>query len=397
MHKRLKYLLDKYLAKNISFQEKVELFDLISSHTFDDSIKRYLLKEYKRNSQGDSLKDSQSERILSSILNNEDLVIKTENPHWIFQKIWWAAAIVIITSGIILFYTHSNDKKYNESLAKSLTPILLKNDVAPGSNGAILKLADGTQVLLDSNTNKSTIKQGNTLVVNHAGSLNYININDTINEKSIGYNMVETQRGQKFHLSLEDGTKVWLNAASSISFPVAFTGNKRDVTITGEVYFEVAKNNRKPFRVFVNGTTVEDLGTHFNINSYGDEGTVNTTLLEGSVKISNADNQSILKPGDQARVRKNGMMTTISNINTDEIVAWKNNFFSFNNIDIKRVMMQLSRWYDIEVVYKQEPDESVTFNGDISRLVNLSTVLKMLESTGEVTFSIEDKKVTVSM
>lgn len=390
-------MLDQYLSNKISLEEEEELFDLLSLENFDISVKEYLLKAYNKNIEKNSLNDSQSERMLASILNIKGHSINTKKSYWNFLRISWAAALIIITTGILLFYTLSRGNKYKDSLAKPSAQTLLKNDVDPGSNGAILKLADGSQVVIDSNNNKSNIRQGNTLVINHAGSLNYINDNKTKNEKNFGYNVVETQRGHQFHLSLEDGTKVWLNASSTISFPVVFTGNERDVKITGEVYFEVAKNKKMPFHVYVNGTIVEVLGTHFNINSYGDNGTTNTTLLEGSVKISNGNNHRVLKPGEQARVLDNGLMTTVSNINTDEIVAWKNNYFSFDNIDIRRVMMQLSRWYDVEVVFKGNTDDSVTFNGTISRSVNLSTVLKMLQSTGEVTFSIVGKKVTVSM
>ncbi|HKZ67792.1 MAG TPA: FecR domain-containing protein, partial [Chitinophagaceae bacterium] len=190
---------------------------------------------------------------------------------------------------------------------------------------------------------------------------------------------------------------VWLNAASSIHFPVVFDGDERRVDITGEAYFEVAKNKQKPFRVEVNGTIVEVLGTHFNINSYADEASINTTLLEGSVRVIKDNDQKILSPGQQAQVNTKGELRSVKGVDTGEVVAWKNNFFSFNNTDIKRLMRQLSRWYDVDIVFKAENTEAVTFNGDISRTVNLSTVLKMLELTGEVSFSIEGKKIIVNL
>lgn len=396
-HLRLKYLLDKYLSNKISFEEEEELFDLLTLESFDISVKEYLLKAYYKSIEKNCLNDSRSEKMLASILHTVDHNINTKKSHWNFSRISWAAALLVITAGILIFYTLSKRNKYNDALEKRFAQTQLKNDVDPGTNGAILKLADGSQVVLDSNNNRTTIRQGNTLVINDAGSLNYINNNKTKNGKNFGYNLVETQRGHQFHLSLEDGTKVWLNASSTISFPVEFAGNERDVKITGEVYFEVAKNKKKPFHVYANGTIVEVLGTHFNINSYKDNGAISTTLLEGSVKISSGNNHRVLKPGEQASVLDNGLITTVSNINTDEIVAWKNDYFSFDNTDIRRVMMQLSRWYDVEVDFKGNIDDSVTFNGTISRSVNLSTVLKMLQTTGEVTFSIEGKKVTVSM
>ncbi len=396
-HLRLKYLLDKYLSSSASAEEEEELFDLLALETFDDSVRQYLLKAYYKSVRKDTLDNSRSEKMLSTILNKTDSMVYSKKIFWKFSKISWAAAILMITSGLFFLYNRYKNKTYSDLVVKHSVQPNAKHDVAPGSNGAILKLADGSQVVIDSNSNKRTIRQGNSLVVSHGSSLDYINNDKSRNEKGIGYNLVETQRGQQFHLSLEDGTKVWLNASSTISFPIVFSGNDRDVKVTGEVYFEVAKNKRKPFRVFVDGSVVEVLGTHFNINSYGDNGTVNTTLLEGSVKISNGDNHRILKPGDQARVRESGGMTTVRNINTDDVVAWKNNFFSFDDINIKSVMMQLSRWYDVKVEFEGKTDESVTFNGAISRSVNLSTVLKMLESTGVVKFSITAKKVTVSM
>lgn len=390
---RLKSLLDKYLAKTISFGEEQELFDLLSSDSSGFNIKQYLLKKYTKGSRAGSLNDRQSERILSSIMDRLKTgeVINPKKSHKQFSPLSWAAALVIIASGIILLYTVSN-KKHNNSLAKISA---LTRDVSPGTTGAILRLSDGSQVLLDSNNTRNTIKQGNTLVVNQGSSLAYINNPNTKNQKFVGNNVVETLKGNQYHLSLEDGTKVWLNAESSITFPVAFIGNERNVSITGEVYFEVAKNKKKPFRVNINGTTIEVLGTHFNVNSYGDNGKLSTTLLEGSIKITDKVNQKILKPGDEALVQKNGVMSVQSNVNTDVIIAWKNNYFSFNNIDIKTVMTQLSRWYNVEVIYKDKIDDSTTFNGYISRSVNLSTILKMLESTGAVSFSIDGKKVIV--
>lgn len=393
---RLKHLFDGYLSHSLSAEEEQEFFDLLSSKAFDEEVKDLLSKEFNRGAQNYSLDDGPSQRILSSILGLRNEEVNLKNTYFHLGKLKWAAAIIIIASGITFFYTLFRGNKYPNSIAKLPASIKYKNDVSPGTNGAILKLADGSVVTLDSTGNKSSIHQGNTTIVKHDGSLSYIS-NNQKDQEALGYNMVETPRGHQFHLRLEDGSKVWLNAASSINFPVVFTGNERDVTITGEVYFEVAKNKQKPFHVSVNGSTVEVLGTHFNINSYEDDGTIKTTLLEGSVKITRGNNQKILRPGQQARINAKGELTAVNDVNTEEVVAWKNNYFSFNNIDIKKLMKQLSRWYDVQVVFKGETKDSVTFKGDISRSVNLSNVLKMLESTGEVAFSVEDKKITVIM
>ena len=392
---RLKTLLDNYMANTLTQEEEKEFFDLLASDSFDREIKQYFLREYYRRDKNRTLGDEQSERILGQIIASNKEVSLSSKAYFNLSRISWAAAVIIITSGIILFYTLSNSRNNHNVVAK-VQSHKYKNDVLPGSNGALLKLADGSLVVLDSTGSKTPIRQGNTEVFQNKGGLNYVNKGKK-EEQNVVYNTVATPRGRQFQLQLEDGTQVWLNAASSINFPVVFSGNERDVSITGEVYFEVAKNKHKPFRVSVNGTTVEVLGTHFNINSYGDDGIIKTTLLEGSVKISKSNDEKILKPGEQAQVSEQGTLTTTKDVNLNEIVAWKNNLFSFNNIDIKQLMKQLSRWYDVDVAYAGNINNSVTFNGDISRMVNLSTVLKMLESTGEVSFTVENKKIMVIM
>jgi ferric-dicitrate binding protein FerR (iron transport regulator) len=195
---------------------------------------------------------------------------------------------------------------------------------------------------------------------------------------------------------LSDGTKVWLNAASSLRFPTAFVGSERKVEMTGEGYFEVAHNDKKPFLVRAGGMDVEVLGTHFNINAYEDEEAVKTTLLEGKVRASAGHDQAVvLKPGEQARLsQSNAQLSTLNNINVEEVIAWKNGKFQFGEaMDIGMVMRQLSRWYDLDVVY----DGKVTghIGGTISRNVKISEVLKMLEMTGAVHFVIRNREVIV--
>jgi ferric-dicitrate binding protein FerR (iron transport regulator) len=270
-----------------------------------------------------------------------------------------------------------------------------KNDVAPGSNGAVLTLADGSVIVLDSAGEGKLAKQGNTSILKSGGSVQYIAQAGT-GGGSLAYNTIATPRSRQFQLVLEDGTKVWLNAESSIRFPAAFDKKERRVDITGEAYFEVAKNANRPFTVSVNGMQVQVLGTHFNINSYNDEPAIHTTLLEGSVKVIKDKEARMLVPGQQAQLENNGGFNIVKNVNTSEIVAWKNELFSFHDTDLKNLMRQVSRWYDVEIVMPQNI-AAVTFNGKISRKSNLSDVLKMLELTDEVSFSIEGKKVIVRM
>jgi transmembrane sensor len=192
---------------------------------------------------------------------------------------------------------------------------------------------------------------------------------------------------------LEDGSKVWLNAGSSLTYPVAFIGKERKVSITGEAYFEVAKNKAMPFRITRDGMLVEVLGTHFNVNAYGDEPHMKVTLLEGAVKISSGNVSGLLKPGQQAKVKDNDINVQ-SDINVDQVMAWKNGYFSFEKAGITEVMRQISRWYNIEVTYEGKvPDEN--FGGELRRNSKLSSVLKVLEKTG-VAFRIENNRVIVS-
>jgi ferric-dicitrate binding protein FerR (iron transport regulator) len=308
--------------------------------------------------------------------------------------IWAAASIVLIALSASLFLLsgkHSSSSTLSDNPNRHAT-----NDVMPGTSGAILKLDDGSSIVLDNASNGNLAQQGNMFVVKAGAAISYVK-GASADEKQIHYNTVETLRGRQFQLILEDGTKVWLNAASSIRFPVVFAGEQRIVEMTGEAYFEVAKNQQKPFRVMCRGSMVEVLGTHFNINAYEDEETMNTTLLEGSVKVVKGSSQKIIRPGEQAQIHSDGSVHTMANVNIDQVVAWKNNVFLFDNTDVKKLMRQLSRWYNVDVVFKGATDEPLAFNGTISRTATLSTVLRMLESTGDVKFSIEGNQIIVSM
>jgi ferric-dicitrate binding protein FerR (iron transport regulator) len=198
---------------------------------------------------------------------------------------------------------------------------------------------------------------------------------------------------------LADGTKVWLNAASSVRFPVAFTGKERKVEITGEAYFEVAKDKTKPFRVKANSSEIEVLGTHFNVNAYDDEASIKTTLLEGKVKISvpvsgRKSSYKSLFPGEQAEISKDGKIKVKGHADTEEAVAWMNGHFQFKSADIKTVLRQIARWYDVEIEYRGNID--LHFTGQLTRNENVSKVLNELMLTGEVHFKIDGRKIIVS-
>lgn len=275
---------------------------------------------------------------------------------------------------------------------------IAKNDVAPGGNKAILTLSNGTQIVLDSVANGALAQQGNTKIIKlDNGQLAY----DPLNQKpgEVLYNTISTPRGGQYQIVLSDGSRVWLNAASSLRFPASFTGKERKVELTGEGYFEVAKNTAMPFRVSVKGMQVEVLGTHFNVNAYDDEGSLATTLLEGSVKVENEKSENpgfnviTLKSGEQANLSGDGKLKINHYVNTEEVIAWKDGNFDFNNTPVTDIMRQISRWYDMDVEYKGAiPTNRLT--GKISRKVNLSQLMDMIQYTG-VNMEIKNKKITI--
>jgi transmembrane sensor len=299
-----------------------------------------------------------------------------------------AAAVIVLLSGATWFSLHHRSK--DDASQVNVLP-----DVAPGGDGAILTLADGRKIVLDSvgsgtvanYPNITITKQGN-------GQLAYNNVQGT--PAVSFYNTLTTPKGKKTSVILSDGTQVWLNAASSIKYPASFTGRERVVEITGEAYFEVAKHAIMPFIVKKSGSDyrIQVLGTSFNINTYEDEDAIRTTLLEGSVNVLNGAVSSMLKPGQQALVSNgNAKINVLSNADVEDVMAWKNGIFHFDRSDIQTVMRQLARWYDVDVEYKGTIARH--FGGTISRNVNISQVLKMLELTGAVKFSVEGRRIVV--
>ncbi|MGN8057691.1 FecR family protein [Pedobacter sp. 22163] len=299
-----------------------------------------------------------------------------------------AVASIAILLGISGLYLITKNPKARVSETVS-------NDIAPGGNNAILTLADGRKITLSDAKNGSLAQLPDVSVVKTSdGNISYQKIpSRQLSPQSMGYNVVNTPLGGQYHLTLSDGTNAWLNAGSSIKYPTSFTGLERKVEITGEVYFEVAHNAAKPFRVVSSGQVVEVLGTHFNINAYSDEKNVRTTLIEGSVRISGANQSKTIKPGEEAEFSSKGI--SIGQADTEESIAWKNGYFRFNDENIESIMRKLSRWYDIEVSF-QGPMSSEGFNGKISRYKNISQALKMLEQTGAVHFEIKGRRISVT-
>ncbi|MEO3408105.1 FecR domain-containing protein [Mucilaginibacter sp. CAU 1740] len=301
---------------------------------------------------------------------------------------WIAAAMLLSISITFYYYRHS---------AQNSNALAL-NDIAPGGNKAILTLADGSKLVLDDSKNGKLATQGKTVVQKTgSGMLSYLSAALGTGSSEVTYNTITTPRGGQYHVTLPDGTQVWLNAASSLKFPTAFNGKERDVELSGEAYFEVVKNKAMPFHVASAGQNIEVLGTHFDINGYKDEASLNTTLLEGSVKVAKGALTATLKPGQQSSISNNETNAAIkvSEVeDIDAITAWKDGKFRFGNTDIKTVMRQLSRWYDVEIEYEGKIAADDVFTGTFSRDMTLAKALKLLEFSG-VNFKIEGRKIIV--
>ena len=284
-----------------------------------------------------------------------------------------AAASVIFVLGFAAYLV----------LHKQPTVQIAKNDIQPGKNQATLTLANGQKIVLTSSLHGIIAQQGKaTIQMNHG--ITYLGASD----QSLQYNTLSTARGEisPLPLVLSDGTKVWLNTASSITYPVAFIGSERKVTVTGEAYFEVVHNAAKPFTVVAGNQIIHDIGTSFDVNAYTDEASSKTTLVEGSVSV----NGSVLKPGQQFSAGG------ISNADVDEILAWKNGKFRFSNEKLSEIMLQASRWYNVDVVYDNDALKNKTFGVIGNRFAKASDLLHTLELIGEVKFIITGNKITVT-
>ncbi|MDR6785277.1 transmembrane sensor [Pedobacter africanus] len=295
------------------------------------------------------------------------------------------AASIALSIGIgSLLYFNSRDKQLIEQVAQ--------HDVNPGQQGATLTLANGTKIRLSEvSTGKLADEAGVIITKTANGELIY-EIKSNTNENKI--NTISTSNGETYRVKLPDGSVVWLNSGSSLTYAANLIQNKkRTVQLAGEGYFEITKNKSHPFIVKTADQEVEVLGTHFNINSYKDELTTTTTLLEGSVKISAGKNVKTIVPGDQAR--NNGGQISVAKVNTENVTDWKDGEFNLDGLDFRMAMRKISRWYDVEVVYDKSVPEDIQSGGWIPRDNKLSSILKLIENSGQVKFRVEGKKVYV--
>lgn len=301
-----------------------------------------------------------------------------------------AAAVIIPLAGLGIFLWLKQTGSIGEQPRAEQAAMF---DVEPGGDKAVLTLADGSQIVLDAASDGMLARQTGVEVVKlPGGQLAYRAVGGTAND--LVYNTMSTPRGGQYQLHLPDGSRVWLNASSSLRFPVAFTGKERRVSLQGEGYFEVAPNADMPFTVEVNDMEIQVLGTHFNVNAYADEAGTTTTLLEGKVRVRTAKADGLLRPGQQARLTSSGAVEILSTPNQEEVMAWKNGLFFFEGADLPSIMRQLARWYDLEVYYENGKLPKRRFNGQVYRNLKLSEVLKVLELS-DVHFRLEGRKLIV--
>lgn len=306
-----------------------------------------------------------------------------------FGKWWAAAAILLLLASASVYFLVFAPKQIGTPNAPDLAGV----NIAPGGDKAVLTLANGKKIVLDTASNGDLEHEGNVKIIKLDGQVAYNKEGQS--SKEVLYNTITTPRGGQYQLVLSDGTKVWLNAESSLRFPTSFPGAEREVSLSGEGYFEVAHNRSQPFRVTVNDDTkVEVLGTHFNVMAYTDETAVKTTLLEGAVKVTKEGNTQLLSPGQQAQVNSEGNIALVDNADTEEALAWKNGLFQFTGADMGAVMRQIGRWYDLNVHLKGNIS-SVHLTGKVQRNLNLSQLIMVLEESG-IEVTVNGKEITAS-
>jgi transmembrane sensor len=371
-HKEAKELLDKYLAGTCTPAEKM-LVERAYNLTIKPGQQEIPTDRYAQ------MKDSMWD-VISQLSAPERKVVR------IWPRVAVAASILFcLVTGSYFYQKYTGPSQVITGLT----------EVTPGGNKAVLTLADGKKVSLTDALNGEVSRQsGATITKTANGELVYTAAGQSNGTTRVEYNTVETPNGGQFLVQLPDGSKVWLNAASSLKFPADFGGlDRRVVELTGEAYFEIAKDKSRPFIVKTDSQQVQVLGTHFNVNAYHDEPDVKTTLLEGAVKVAAINGQAIvLKPGEQAVWQAKQLNVQVADL--DEAIAWKNGYFRFNDEKLQSVMRKLSRWYDVEVKYVGNPSME-EFTGKISRNKNISQVLKVLESTKAVHFKLEGRRITV--
>lgn len=376
---RIAYLLDRYVSRSCTRAELDELFMYIKDERHANTLDQ-LLNNYSATSK--AAPELDYDNIYSQLIPRRTRVIT-------FRRLAAAAVILLLAGAATWLLAPTAKQAPVAAKEQAATPI------APGGNKATLTLADGSVITLDSAGNQ-TIHQGNQAIKQQNGQLLYTAAGNT---GTVNYNKLSTPRGGQFQIVLPDGTKVWLNSATTLRYPTTFTGTNRVVELEGQGYFEVAPDATHPFLVKVPSTQrdsmeVQVLGTGFDIMAYADEATVNTTLISGSVRVKQGNTLQTLQPGQQAVMDNDHHAITVRPADIKKVTAWKNGVFVFNNTALPAILREVARWYDVEIVYTATPSPEL-YGGGISRNLQLSSVLRLLEASGYNHLKLEGRKVIV--
>ncbi len=404
----IRYLLEQYLAGQLTAAEEQELAkrfqdaEMAQDFDFQELVQTELLSLLQQEgvqrgdeaggaAQGEEFGAAQRDR--SPMLENIFSIDKTAGTPvpsrsllFSIRRLSVAAVVLAVIAGAVFLFTRPNSHPRQAGTVQKHT------DIQPGTNRALLTLANGQQIVLNSAENGVLSQQGNTQVIKlDSGRLAY-----TTAGQGGGvtlYNTITTPRGGQYQVTLPDETKVWLNAESSLKFPTAFTEKERSVQLTGEAYFEVVPNKNKPFLVKAGETLTQVLGTQFNIMAYGDEGAAKTTLLEGAVRMGQGGQSTLLAPGEQGQFDSSKGRMGTRMVNTRAVVAWKDGYYYFDRASVQAVMRQIARWYDVQIVYEgAAPRDEIV--GKIPRTAYVSEVLHIMELIG-IHFKIEGRTITV--
>ncbi|MBO9672436.1 MAG: FecR family protein [Sphingobacteriaceae bacterium] len=371
-------LTEKYIAGTASGEERLKL-----ESWYNDQLDQNLLEGEK---QIDGEEHAETGKKIFNRINQEIGQHEKKRQNRYFYRLAVAASLIIVLGlGLFIINERTNVKKTTK----------LAGLIKPGGNKAFLTLADGTKINLDQALNGTISRQEGIQITKTAdGQLVYTILENNSAQAKPGFNTISTPAGGQYQVTLPDGTKVWLNAMSSLKYPTAFTGKYRMVELTGEGYFEVARNKNKPFKLKTSKQEISVLGTHFNVSAYADDDEIKTTLVEGGVAVKNFSPLAtgLLKPGQQAVFHDKEFK--VSNVDVEEYIAWKNGFFVFNNEGIKEAMQKLARWYDVDIEYVGDFD-GIYFGGSFSKHNNLQETLKILESTDKFKFKIEGRRIKI--
>jgi len=378
------FLLERYVEGIASEEEIKELFAELERRRDDTEWEDFIGQIILNTKMDERYDETYWHPAIQGILAARNAEAPVRKMTW---KRWMAAAAILLVFGTAVTFYFLSPKVHKEV---SPSVVHTTKEITPGRQGAILTLADNSQVLLD------TVKNGVVVALQGGTKARVVNGNLIYDSKGakVVYNTITTPNGRQYQLTLPDGTNVWLNSGSSIRYPTAFLGAERSVIITGEAYLEVTKNAKMPFRVNLdNKTEIQVLGTRFNVNAYHDESAIKTTLLEGSVNVKANGMTKILMPGQQAQISGKEMLHVV-NANVSQVVAWKNGLFDFTGKDVKSVLREIARWYDLDLVYESEPANREIV-GKMQMSLSLSLVMETLKDL-DINYTIQGRKLIIS-